>query len=189
MRLGYWNYSFSLLGSVCDFSYSHVSLWTLVSCIYHIDVKNCKYPLGGLFLWWVYIIFSCLFGLVLVWSLFYWLHWLVFLDLFAWNIFSSFYPELMSIFDVKVYFLDAAKGTVLFLLLLLLLFNLVCSSVSLLGELKPLMLRVINEQCLLIPAILLWYGLGSVSLYLLFWDFIFLMLSSVWLTSSGWKFF
>lgn len=53
-------------------------------------------------------------------------------------LFPSFYPELISIFDVKVYFLDAAKDGPVFLSSMF-----VC--VFLLGE---LVLRFINEQCL-----------------------------------------
>lgn len=82
-----------------------------------------------------------------------------FLAPFAWSFFPSFYPELMSIFGVKVYFLDIAKGMVLFCLFVCFPSLFIC---VFLLELRSLMLSVINEQCLLISCyfVVVWV-LGS----------------------------
>ena len=83
----------------------------------------------------------------------------------------SFYPEIMSILDVKLCFLAAAAGWILFS-------HLFCWSVSFGGELRPLMLRDINEQCLFIPVIMVVYFVVVVpfppSFDMLVWDYLFL---------------
>lgn len=67
-----------------------------------------------------------------------------FLGLYACNIlFSSFYPEVMSISDVKVCFLDTTDGWILFLHP----FCGFCYFRHNFGKLRPLMLRAVNEQC------------------------------------------
>lgn len=63
---------------------------------------------------------------------------------------SVFYPEVMSVLDFKVCFLDVAYGWVLFT-------NPVCESFFFILELKPFLLRNMNEHCLMISDILLLY--------------------------------
>ena len=59
---------------------------------------------------------------------------------FAWDIiFPFFCPTVITILDVKVCFLDATEGWILFGILFV-------------GELRLLMLRDINELCLFITA-------------------------------------
>ena len=67
---------------------------------------------------------------------------------FPWNIFfHHFYTEVMTIFDIKVYFLAGSW------------FQIHSGSLCLLfGKLRSLTLRDINDQCLLIPVILLLFA-------------------------------
>lgn len=89
------------------------------------------------------LVLSYLFLVVLVGNLFClvlrWLHWLAFWVICLEFPFFIFHPEVMSIFDVKVCFLKAVALCI-------------CLFV---GELRPFMLRIINEQCLMISILLL----------------------------------
>lgn len=93
-------------------------------------------------------------------------------------VFLSFYPEMISILDGEVYFWIQQKDV---------LFCFQIHSVILMGELSPLMLRVINEQWLLGFVILQWCRFFS------FFCFsgllrLFLVFSYVWLTSAHYSF-
>ena len=85
-----------------------------------------------------------------------------FLCPFDWMIFlHPFYSEVMPILDVKACFLDTVEGWILFSI----------HSVSLclfIGKLRPLMLRDINEQRLLITIILLLLLCGGGDVFPLF---------------------
>ena len=96
------------------------------------------------------------------------LKWLTFRSVCLEYLFPFFYHDVSSLLDVKVYFLNAVEGWVLFL-----------PSVSLClftGKLRPMMQRVINQQCLLIPYILLqgYVCVCFLSSDLLVWDYLFL---------------
>lgn len=88
----------------------------------------------------------------------------------------------MSVLDANMCLLDASEGQILFL-------NLVCCSMSFYWEIDTTGVRVINEQCFLIPAILLLgCGFFPSTFDLMVQDYLFLVFSWVLLTSSSWIF-
>ena len=116
-----------------------------------------KLHLGGRFLWWVWSTLSHVFCLLVIENLFSrileCLLKLVFFSPFAWkNFFQPLYSEVMSIFFFFFFFLrqvfmQPKNGSC---------FSIQCVNRFLfISELRPLMLRGINDQWLLVPVILL----------------------------------
>lgn len=145
-------------------------LWTWVPlCLLHTCLE-LQYPLGGFFFW--YGILSYLFWLVLAWVVFCQIlnGYVAFsLGTFAWNIF--FHPFILkwclALIRLRCVPWIHQKDGSCFLI----------QSINLcffIEELCPLVLRIITEQCLLIPVILLWWCGFSSSFDLLVWHYLFL---------------
>lgn len=111
--VGYWSLLLSVYESQdwssSSFSLTNVGLFLFLG----IDVNIWNVVLVDFFFWWVWNVLSDFFWWTLVPSL------LCctqndYSSLFACNNFLTFYPEVMSVLDVEIWFLDSAEGWILF---------------------------------------------------------------------------